>query len=327
MKKRPFVSSFLASSLVIAGLSAHGADQVLTLKESLGLSWTNELVSFPFEAKKGDCVAASIQVTGPRGPVAAQLTAIEYWPGKEATFVKSARLCFIVDGLKPLESGAYTIAYGKKASPAMPTDLKIQSAGETAAEITTAGVGARLPLGGKIYEKPAAAKDVPGPLAAMRLKDGAWAGGSSLTGDVNVVAWKAELTDAGPVLARVAVSYTLADSNVATFAATVVAGDTAVRWDMSVRNDRPALGVEFRLPPVQSAAEWEARRKILREMVLLRAGLWPEPEKTPLNARVFDGKKGDGFIVEKVYFESLPGFYATGHLYRPSKGTPPSRAR
>jgi dienelactone hydrolase len=80
---------------------------------------------------------------------------------------------------------------------------------------------------------------------------------------------------------------------------------------------------ELRLPPVQSLAQWEARKSFLREMVLLRAGLWPEPERTPLNARVFDERKGEGFTVAKVYFESLPGFLVTGNLYRPAKGTPP----
>ena len=80
---------------------------------------------------------------------------------------------------------------------------------------------------------------------------------------------------------------------------------------------------ELRLMPVQSLAQWEARKKFLRETVLLRAGLWPEPERTPLNARVFDEKRGDGFTVAKVYFESLPGFLATGNLYRPTRGTPP----
>jgi dienelactone hydrolase len=77
------------------------------------------------------------------------------------------------------------------------------------------------------------------------------------------------------------------------------------------------------LPPVQTREQWEARRTLIREQVLLRAGLWPEPPRTPLNARVFDEKKGEGFTVAKVYFESLPGFYGTGNLYRPTKGTPP----
>jgi len=80
---------------------------------------------------------------------------------------------------------------------------------------------------------------------------------------------------------------------------------------------------ELRLPEVGTLAEWEARKEVLRETLLLRAGLWPEPEKTPLNAKIFDERRGDGFTVAKVYFESLPGFFATGNLYRPTRGSGP----
>ena len=51
--------------------------------------------------------------------------------------------------------------------------------------------------------------------------------------------------------------------------------------------------------------------------MLVSQGLWPLPERTPLNA-VIHGliDKGD-YTVEKVYFESVPGFFVTGNLYRP----------
>lgn len=80
---------------------------------------------------------------------------------------------------------------------------------------------------------------------------------------------------------------------------------------------------EAQIPPVQDRAHWEKRKAELKELVLNSAGLWPEPEKTPLNARVFDERQGDGFRVAKVYFESLPGYLATGNLYRPASGSGP----
>ncbi|MBM3892710.1 MAG: hypothetical protein FJ388_26630, partial [Verrucomicrobia bacterium] len=46
-------------------------------------------------------------------------------------------------------------------------------------------------------------------------------------------------------------------------------------------------------------------------------GLWPAPEKCPLNGKIFGRIERDGYSVEKVYFESWPGFYVTGNLYRP----------
>ncbi|MFC2124549.1 alpha/beta hydrolase [Bacteroidota bacterium] len=41
------------------------------------------------------------------------------------------------------------------------------------------------------------------------------------------------------------------------------------------------------------------------------------PRKTPLNAKVTGKLKGDGFTVEKVLFESQPGFYVTSALFIP----------
>src|SRR5262245_12215882 len=73
----------------------------------------------------------------------------------------------------------------------------------------------------------------------------------------------------------------------------------------------------FTVPKTKEA--WEARRKELREQLLLANGLWPLPEKTPLNA-VVHGRvdRGDGCSVEKVYFASTPGHYVCGNLYRPT---------
>ena len=64
---------------------------------------------------------------------------------------------------------------------------------------------------------------------------------------------------------------------------------------------------------------WEARAESLRRRVLVANGLWPMPEKTPLNAVIHGKIKREGFTVEKVYFESLPGFFVTGLLFRPDK--------
>ncbi len=75
--------------------------------------------------------------------------------------------------------------------------------------------------------------------------------------------------------------------------------------------------------PFPSPQEWEERASQLRQKILLSAGLWPERERTPLQARVFDVKEGQGFKVAKAHFESYPGFLATGNLYFPTIGKPP----
>jgi len=63
--------------------------------------------------------------------------------------------------------------------------------------------------------------------------------------------------------------------------------------------------------------EWEARRKQLREQLLVATGLWPMPEKRPLNATIHGKIERDGYTIEKVFFASMPGHYVCGNLYRP----------
>jgi dienelactone hydrolase len=74
----------------------------------------------------------------------------------------------------------------------------------------------------------------------------------------------------------------------------------------------------FPFVPPRSLSEWDVRKEEVRRRILVAEGLWPMPTKTPLNP-VIHGRidRGD-YVVEKVYFESAPGFYVTGNLYRPT---------
>ena len=74
----------------------------------------------------------------------------------------------------------------------------------------------------------------------------------------------------------------------------------------------------FPFTPPKSKAEWAKRREELREQVLVSQGLWPMPEKTPLNPVVHGKIERDGYTIEKVYFASMPGHYVSGNLYRPA---------
>ncbi len=73
----------------------------------------------------------------------------------------------------------------------------------------------------------------------------------------------------------------------------------------------------FPFTPPASKAEWDKRAEHVRRQILVSQGLWPMPRKTPLHA-VLHGRidRGD-YTVEKVFFESVPGFFVTGNLYRP----------
>jgi len=84
--------------------------------------------------------------------------------------------------------------------------------------------------------------------------------------------------------------------------------------------DRPpyrTLNDRFKPREYATLADWQRRASYLRDHVLWSAGLLPPPEKTPLRPHVFDERRRPDYSVAKVYFESLPGFYVTGNLYRP----------
>lgn len=73
----------------------------------------------------------------------------------------------------------------------------------------------------------------------------------------------------------------------------------------------------FPFTPPPSKDQWEKRAKFVREQLLVSLGLWPMPDKTPLNAVIHGKMEFDDYTVEKVYFESMPGFFVTGSLFRP----------
>lgn len=77
----------------------------------------------------------------------------------------------------------------------------------------------------------------------------------------------------------------------------------------------------FPWTPPASLKEWEPRRQVVREQVLVANGLWPLPEKTPLNPTIHGKIERDSYTIEKVFFASYPGHYVCGNLYRPSGKT------
>jgi len=73
----------------------------------------------------------------------------------------------------------------------------------------------------------------------------------------------------------------------------------------------------FPFTPPATTEEWSRRAEALRRQMLVALGLWPMPAKTPLNPVVHGKIERDTYTVEKVFFESAPGFFVTGNLYRP----------
>src|SRR5882724_7390831 len=78
------------------------------------------------------------------------------------------------------------------------------------------------------------------------------------------------------------------------------------------------LNTPREFPMIGSSNEWTTRAKEIREHILVSCGLWPMPDKTPLKANIFGKIDRSGYSVEKVYFQTMPGFYLAGNLYRPA---------
>lgn len=79
------------------------------------------------------------------------------------------------------------------------------------------------------------------------------------------------------------------------------------------------LNSHFPFHPPQDLEAWQARAGQLRKQVEVSLGLYPKLELDPVEPAIYGKLERDGYTIEKVTFESLPGFYVTGNLYRPQK--------
>jgi cephalosporin-C deacetylase-like acetyl esterase len=73
------------------------------------------------------------------------------------------------------------------------------------------------------------------------------------------------------------------------------------------------------LAEVTTGEALQTRRAWVRETILRLIGGLPAA-RTPLQARVTGRRQGEGFTVENVLYESVPGFPVTANLYLPAAG-------
>ncbi len=73
-------------------------------------------------------------------------------------------------------------------------------------------------------------------------------------------------------------------------------------------------------------AHWDAYATHVRTRIQEGAGLSPWPRRSPLNPVIRNRRAYDGYSVENVTFESVPGYFVTGSLYRPLNATGPRPA-
>lgn len=91
-------------------------------------------------------------------------------------------------------------------------------------------------------------------------------------------------------------------------------GDEMIQKYLNAETDK--LSQKF-LDGAKSIEEWKEKRPRLYQEYMDMLGLWPIPEKTPLKATKTGELEAHGVVVEMVHFQSKPGLYVTGNLYRP----------
>jgi cephalosporin-C deacetylase-like acetyl esterase len=75
---------------------------------------------------------------------------------------------------------------------------------------------------------------------------------------------------------------------------------------------------ENAIAEIHTVADAERRKKLVRERLLEILGGLPD-YNGPLNPRVTGRIQNESFTIEKIIFESLPGFFVTANLYRPNR--------
>lgn len=108
------------------------------------------------------------------------------------------------------------------------------------------------------------------------------------------------------------------------------AGDDSPAWRFLMADPRlgepRSLDAYFPFQAPTDLESWSRRRERLQASLRTVLGLDPEPPRGPLNVVISPPLEMDGYSVAKVRFESLPGFFVTGSLYRPLPAQPDAAA-
>ena len=95
------------------------------------------------------------------------------------------------------------------------------------------------------------------------------------------------------------------------------APDPLLRW-MDQIAQRQLQQRENTIREIRSVADAERRKQFVRETFLRIIGGLPD-YNGPLNPRITGRIESGNYTIEKVIFESLPGFFVTANVYRPNQ--------
>ncbi len=184
---------------------AASAVQTIHLKDYLGHTWSNELISYPLDADLQK--ATALRVTDDTG-AALPCQVVNGW------------LYLLVD-LKADTERIFTVQPGQPA----PAERQVR-VNEDGGLLTfdTGVMAVRLTAGTQDFPTPAACGQVPGPLRGVRIADGAWIGKSWLGAPLKVIAYQTIVKARGPLFAEATVTYTFEGNKHYAFTLRAIAG-------------------------------------------------------------------------------------------------------
>jgi hypothetical protein len=96
---------------------------------------------------------------------------------------------------------------------------------------------------------------------------------------------------------------------------------------MEFRNGTKDVAGSFPFPSEAYRGDpeaWTVRRAEVVRQVKVACGLWPMPSRPPIDATVHSKIDEGDYTVESVFFESSPGLFVTGSLFRPAGPSVPT---
>ena len=200
-----------AVGVVLMAMDANAA-QTIKLKEYLGRTWADELVSYPLD--KSLAGAVSVEVKDETGATV---------PSQ----VQDGRVYLLLT----LSSNAVktlTVVAGAAAAPAKPAAIREEDGWLV---LDSGAVAVRLPAGAASFPQPGPASQAPGPLQGIRGASGEWIGKSWLEAPLKVAGYKTSVAARGPLFAEAAVEYAFEGGKRYRFSARVIAGQPVAIFD------------------------------------------------------------------------------------------------
>lgn len=219
----------------VTALSAQETVASFALQEELGQAWVHDLVSFPLERPLSNAEAARLTLLTPGGEEAAfQLM----------TRPEGTRIAFLAD-LPAYGQVTYRLVRRTPAAPP-PAALRLERRPQSL-RVSSRLTGVEVPTEAGPYRD--------GPLLGIRLRSGAWVGGSRLTTAREIEGYTARVVEQGPLFIDLECDYRFAGGKAWTVRLRVIADEPVVliresfnleddsRWEfLAARNFGPTWG-------------------------------------------------------------------------------------